>query len=125
MATATKKSHPAGHVGRSAGRTTQSASMEYRVVEDNGGRHHWMIVGVDGKSLGRSEDFASDEDAEQAARVVRDGAGSARLERRAAQDRAADLGARRPARGDFDAERWLDEGGSFGSEPVAMLPPQR
>jgi hypothetical protein len=125
--TATKKSRAAGHGARSGGRTSQSASIEYRIVEDNGGRYDSMIVGVDGKGLGRSEDFASYEDAEQAARVVRDGAGPARLESRAAQDRPTDLIARRhaPTRGDFDAERWSDEGGSFGSEAVATLPAQR
>jgi uncharacterized protein YegP (UPF0339 family) len=95
MATATKKSGRAEHDARSAARTSQSPSMEYRIVEDNGGRYHWMIVGVDGKSLGRSEDFASYEDADRAARVVRDGAGSAGLESRAARDQGADLAARR------------------------------
>jgi uncharacterized protein YegP (UPF0339 family) len=95
--------------------------MEFRVFEDNGGRYHWRIIDRGGESLAQSGSFASYDDAEHAARNVRDGAGSARLGHCAAGDRVVDIVARRgstAARYDLDAERWLDEGGSFSSEAV-------
>jgi hypothetical protein len=73
MATATKKAR--------ANRGTTPASMEFLIVEDNGGDYHWTLMDPDGNSLGRSPNFALYEHAEDAARVVRDGAGSARLDR--------------------------------------------
>ena len=54
--------------------------MTFRVFEDNGGDFHWTLLDHDGISLGRSESFSSYEHAEDAARVVRAGAGSARLD---------------------------------------------
>lgn len=94
--------------------------MEFLVFEDNGGEYHWTIVTGDGAPLVRSGGFASYEGAERAARQVRDGAASARLEHRAAGAPPDTVTARRAATtDDADAERWLDEGGSFSSEAVA------
>jgi uncharacterized protein YegP (UPF0339 family) len=96
--------------------------MEFLLFEDNGGDYHWTIVGSRGEQLARSGGFATYAEAEQAALLVRGRAGSARLERRVAQNRPVQLVARRAAavaHDDSDAERWLDEGGSFSSEAVA------
>jgi uncharacterized protein YegP (UPF0339 family) len=99
----------------------EPASMEFLISEDNGGSYHWTIVARDGVTLARSEAFASYEDAERAGRRVRDGAASAPFERRAGRVRPVHLTARRQAPGDdSDAERWLDEGGSFSSEAVTQ-----
>ena len=125
MATATKKARAAGQLARRA-RDVQSASMEFLVFQDNGGAYYWTIVAGDGATLARSGSFASYDHAEQAARRVRDGAAAARVEARAGQARPVDLIARRHASSDdSDAERWLDEGGSFSSEAVARWPAQR
>jgi hypothetical protein len=76
-------------------------------------------VAGDGPILARSESFTSCDDVERAARRVRDGAASARFDRRAGEFTPVDLGARRDGpNDDLDAERWLDEGGSFSSEAV-------
>ncbi len=100
--------------------------MEFLIFQDNGGAYHWTIVAGDGESLGQSGSFASYEDAEQAAQHVRDAAASARFERRASEATPVDLIARRDATSDdADAERWLDEGGSFSSEAVTRWPAQR
>jgi uncharacterized protein YegP (UPF0339 family) len=102
--------------------------MEFRVYEDNSGDYHWRILDGSGESLAQSGSFASYDDAEHAARNVRDGAGSARLGHCAAGDRVVDIVARRgstAARYDLDAERWLDEGGSFSSEAVAKWSAER
>jgi uncharacterized protein YegP (UPF0339 family) len=107
------------------------ASVRFLVFEDNGGGYHWTIVAASGESLVQSASFASYEDAEQAARVVRAGAASVSFEHRADAagaippvDRA---GPRQSGvvRGDLDAERWLDEGGSFSSEAVRRWPAPR
>jgi uncharacterized protein YegP (UPF0339 family) len=82
MATATKKAR--------ASESMDSASMEFLIVEDNGGEYHWRLLDRDGNSLARSPSFASYEPAEDAACVVLAGAGSARLDRRAAADRSVD-----------------------------------
>jgi hypothetical protein len=76
MATATKKDH--------AKRDAKSASMEFLIVEDNGGDYHWTLQDRHGHSLGYSPSFESYEHAEDAAGVVLAGAGSARLDRRIA-----------------------------------------
>jgi uncharacterized protein YegP (UPF0339 family) len=100
--------------------------MEFLIFEDNGGGHHWAIVDDAGKTFVQSGSFASHNEAVHAARVVREGAGAARLERPAPDDPPSDLGARRSASGDdSDAERWLDEGGSFSSEAVSKWPAGR
>jgi uncharacterized protein YegP (UPF0339 family) len=109
MATAIKKSRAAGQLARRvrAGRVPES--MEFVIFEDNGGADRWRIIDGDGAALARSGGFASCEDAKQAARRVRDGAASARFDRRAGEGRAVDLAIRgdRPS-DDLDAERWLD-----------------
>jgi len=98
------------------------ASMEFLIFEDNGGDYHWTIVARDGATLARSGSLGSYEDAERAAQHVRDGVASALFERRGDGARPVDLSARRD---DADAERWLDEGGSFSSEAVAKWPAPR
>jgi uncharacterized protein YegP (UPF0339 family) len=70
MATATKKAR------------ANSESMEFLIVEDNGGDYHWTLQDRDGSSLARSSSFPSYERTEDAARAVLAGAGSARLESR-------------------------------------------
>jgi uncharacterized protein YegP (UPF0339 family) len=126
MATATKKSRAAGQLARRARDVRQSPSMEFLIFQDNGGAYYWTIVAGDGATLARSGSFASYDHAEQAARRVRDGAAAARFDARAGQARPVDLIARRHASSDdSDAERWLDEGGSFSSEAVARWPAQR
>jgi uncharacterized protein YegP (UPF0339 family) len=57
--------------------------MSFAIFADNGGSYRWKILAGDGATLGHSGDFASYHDAEQAAQQVRDGAASARLDRRA------------------------------------------
>ena len=106
----------------------EPASMKFVVFEDNGGGYHWTIVAASGETLVRSASFASYEDAKQAARTVHAGAGSASFEHLAGDRPPVDLAARREtraARGDPDAERWLDEGGSFSSEAVRRWPAPR
>jgi uncharacterized protein YegP (UPF0339 family) len=87
MATATKKVHAARPVARSRRDISESASLEFLVYRDNGGDYYWEIVGGGGESLARSRSFASHEDAEGAARRVYDGAGSARVEPHAVEQR--------------------------------------
>jgi hypothetical protein len=58
--------------------------MEFLIAEDNGGDYHWTLQDGGGNSLARSPSFASYEHTEAAARIVLAGAGSARLDRRAA-----------------------------------------
>ncbi len=96
--------------------------MEFLIFEDNGGRYHWTILDGAGESLAQSGGFSSHDEAEHAARVVRDNAGGARLEGRAPQHPPSDLATRREAASedDSDAERWLDEGGSSSSEAVTQ-----
>ena len=118
MATGTNELEPAGSVVRDA--RVGSGSLEFLVFEDDGGGYHWAIVGGSGESLAHSGSFGSYEDASHAGRYARDGAEWARFQGRAAEDRAANVRARRAAaRDDLDAERWLDEGGRCSSEAVA------
>ena len=105
---------------------SEPASMTFRIHEDNGGSYHWTLIAADSATLARSEGFASYDDAEHAAQRVRDAAASARFERRATEATPVDLIARRDAKSaDADAERWLDEGGSFSSEAVTQWPAER
>ena len=97
-------------------------SMDFLIFEDNSGTFYWTIVASDGATLVRSGGFASYNDAEQAAERVRDAAASARLQRRGTGALPVDLIARRDPARDDDAERWLDEGGSFNSEAVVEWP---
>ena len=123
MATATKQIRAARHVAHRALAISEVATLTFLVLEDNGGGYYWTILGGDGESLAHSARHATRDDAAHAARVVRDGARSARFEPGVA-DRPIDFMARRDAavaRDDSDAERWLDEGGSFSSEAVSRL----
>ena len=122
MATATKKSRAATQLARRARDARVPASMEFLIFEDNGGDYHWTIVAGDGATLARSGTFGSYEDAERAAQRVRDGVADPLFERRGDGARPVDFSARRD---DADAERWLDEGGSFSSEAVAKWPAPR
>jgi uncharacterized protein YegP (UPF0339 family) len=103
--------------------------MKFLIFEDNGGGYHWTIVAGSGEILVQSASFASYEDAKQAARIVHAGAASASLEHVAGDTPPVDLVARRDTprvvRDDLDAERWLDEGGSFSSEAVTRWPAPR
>ena len=84
MATATRRLALLRAPTRGAVLASDSVSMEFLVVEDNGGDYHWTLMDRDGNSLARSPSFTSYEHTEDAARVVLAGAGSARLDRRAA-----------------------------------------
>jgi hypothetical protein len=87
MATATKKARAITDANRDpVVGPDLAASMEFLIVEDNGGDYHWTLLGRDGTSLARSGSFASYERTEDAARVVLAGVGSARLDPRAATD---------------------------------------
>ncbi len=102
--------------------------MKFLVLEDNGGGYHWTLLATSGETLVQSASFATYEDAKQAARIVRRGAASASFEHPAGDTPPVDLAARRETRavgGDQDAERWLDEGGSFSSEAVTRWPAGR
>jgi uncharacterized protein YegP (UPF0339 family) len=126
MATEIKKLRAAGRLPRGAREARVPESMQFLIFEDNGGDYHWTIVAADGATLAGSAGFASYEDAERAAQHVRDGAPSARFERRPTGELPVDLSARRNATSEAaDAERWLDEGGSFSSEAVAKWPAPR
>jgi uncharacterized protein YegP (UPF0339 family) len=126
MATAIKKSRAAKQLAGTASAARVPESMEFLIFEDNGGDYHWTIVARDGATLAQSGSFASYDEAEHGAQHVRDGAASAELERRAVGALPVDLTARRNATDDdSDAERWLDEGGSFSSEAVEKWPARR
>jgi uncharacterized protein YegP (UPF0339 family) len=99
----------------------EPVSMMFFVVENNGGGYHWTIVAGGGETLVRSASFATYEEARRAADMVHDGASSASFADRAGDTPPVDLSAPRngaTARDALDAERWLDEGGSFSSEAV-------
>jgi len=103
MATARKKAHTPRKVDRA--RAAKSGLMEFLVSEDNGGEYHWTIMAASGEALARSPSFASYEDAELAARRVRDDAGSARLEQRDGEGVPVDLVGRRASiRAAFDQQ---------------------
>jgi uncharacterized protein YegP (UPF0339 family) len=119
MGTAPKKSRAAEQLARRPADTNVPASTEFLIFEDNGGSYHWRLRRGDGAILAQSGGFASYDDAEQAAQLVRGDAVSARFASRAAESLPVDLTARRDASSDnSDAERWLDEGDSFRREPV-------
>jgi uncharacterized protein YegP (UPF0339 family) len=126
MATATKQSRTAKQLAGRALDARVPASMEFLIFEDNGGSYYWTIVAGDGATLARSGNFGSYDDAEQAAQDVPHGAAAALFEHRGDGARPVDPIARRKATTDgSDAERWLDEGGSFSSEAVAKWRAQR
>ena len=126
MATATKKAPAAGQLARRRRGARVPDTIKFVVFEDNGGAYRWKIVAGDGATLAQSESFASLDRAEHAAQLVREGAASASFDRRAGEVGPVDLAARRDRPSDeLDAERWLDEGGSFSGEAVARWPAQR
>lgn len=127
MATASKKPRAPHWTSGNGARLPNSALLEFLVFEDNGGNFHWTIVTDSGEHLAQSPRFGSYEDADAAARRVRDGAGSARFDRHEVAALPVDLAARRAAapRDDFDAERWLDEGGAYSAAVATELPPPR
>ena len=97
----------------------EPASMKFSVFEDNRGGYDWTIVASGGEILAQSPSFASYEEARQAARIVHSGAASASFEDLVGDTPLVDPVARRDTRvvrDDLDAERWLDEGGSFAGE---------
>ena len=99
-------------------------SLTFLIYEDNVGGYHWRIVADGGETLVRSAGFGSYEDARQAARIVHRGASRATFEQSSENPPPTDLPARRhritvTLRDRLDAERWLDEGGSFSSEAVS------
>jgi uncharacterized protein YegP (UPF0339 family) len=99
----------------------EPAAMKFVVFEDNAGGYHWTIVAASGETLVQSASFGSHEEAERAARIVHGAAASASLESLADGTPPVELVAARTARvarDDLDAERWLDEGGSFSNEGV-------
>jgi uncharacterized protein YegP (UPF0339 family) len=91
MATAAMKAR--ANTGANGGTVVapESVTMEFLIVEDNAGHYHWTLLDHNGNSLARSPSFASYQDAEDAARVVLAGSGSARLDRRAATDSSLDI----------------------------------
>jgi uncharacterized protein YegP (UPF0339 family) len=119
MATATRQS-AGDQLARRERNVCVLESMKFVVFEDDGGTYRWRIVAVDGATLAQSGASARYDRAAQAARRVRDRAASAGFDRRAGEVSPVEFAARRDGPSDkLDAERWLDEGGSFSSEAVA------
>jgi uncharacterized protein YegP (UPF0339 family) len=87
MATATKKVHTASTAAAPAARVSEPASLEFLTSRDNGGNYHWEIVNSGGETLAHSDCFASQEDAERAARHVYERVSSARFEQHASKER--------------------------------------
>jgi len=81
MATATKKVHAATPA------LAEVASLGFFIYRDNDGDYHWEIVDESGESLVHSRSFASEDDAEGAARYVYHGARSAHFELQVAKER--------------------------------------
>jgi uncharacterized protein YegP (UPF0339 family) len=71
MTAAAKKSRSRGAAAR-----PDSVAITFLVSEDNGGDYSWTILGGDGESLAQSKPYATHDDAANAARLVREGAGS-------------------------------------------------
>jgi uncharacterized protein YegP (UPF0339 family) len=125
MATATKQP-AADWLARRARAVGAPPPLQFVIFEDNGGAYRWRLLAGDGATLAQSGSFASYDRAEHAARQVRDGAASARFDHHARDVSPVDLAAHRAGPSDeLDAERWLDESGSFSSEAVARWPAQR
>jgi uncharacterized protein YegP (UPF0339 family) len=123
MSAAPKKSRAACRLAGHARDVRVPDPMKVLIFEDNGGAYQWRIIAGHGATLAQFGSFTSYEDAEQAAQRVRDGAASARPIRRGREMRAVDRAARRDRpSAELDAERWLDEGGSFTREAVARWP---
>jgi uncharacterized protein YegP (UPF0339 family) len=76
MAIATQKAH-ATTDATGVAPASETLPMEFLIVEDNSGEHHWTLLDSDGNRLARSPSYASFKPAEEAARAVRASAGSA------------------------------------------------
>jgi uncharacterized protein YegP (UPF0339 family) len=87
MATATKKDRAASSQADAVRRVSKPASLVFRTYRDNGDNHHWEIVDRGGGILAQSGGFASQDDAERAARDVHQGARSASFESQMAKER--------------------------------------
>ena len=86
MATATKQVRAArSPVGVTRVRSDE-ASPAFLIYQDNGGGYHWAIVDRRGQSLVQSERFASEDDAQRAARLMQQAARTAPFEPRVASD---------------------------------------
>jgi hypothetical protein len=59
MATATKKARTAKQLAGGAVGESESAAMEFRVFQDNGGDYHRTVVAAGSESLAQSRSFAS------------------------------------------------------------------
>jgi len=91
MATATKKARAMTGANPAAKGKFAPSSMEFLVVEDNGGKYHWTLLDRERNCLALSPRFVSYEQAEDAAGVVLAGAAAARLDRRAANGSPPDV----------------------------------
>jgi uncharacterized protein YegP (UPF0339 family) len=87
MATAAKKAHDAPPAAHAVRRVSEPASLVFRTYRDNGDHYHWEIVDRGGEILAQSGGFASQDDAERAAREVHQGARSASFESQMAKER--------------------------------------
>ena len=77
MATATKKAPAATSTARAVRPAPRAASIVFLTYRDNGGNYHWEIVDASGEALAHSGSFLSQDDAERAAKELREGIGSA------------------------------------------------
>ncbi len=87
MATATKKAHAGPSPARAARGASQPAWLAFRTYQDNGDGYHWEIVDSAGKILAQSGSFASEDDAERAARDVHESARLASFESQVVKER--------------------------------------
>jgi uncharacterized protein YegP (UPF0339 family) len=87
MATAIKKAHAATSSAQAVRAVPEAASLPFRTYQDNGGNYHWEIADASGEILTHSGSFASQHDAERAARSVHEVARSASFEPRLAKER--------------------------------------
>jgi hypothetical protein len=127
MRTAPRRSRAAQLASRAADANVP-ASMEFLMFEENGGAFHWAIVAASGDHFVPPATFASYEEAKQAARVVRSGAVPAPFETARLTPPLSVLAARwetATVTDDLDAERWVDEGGSFSREALTRCPARR
>jgi uncharacterized protein YegP (UPF0339 family) len=92
MATATKKAHAAPSPAHAVPRVSESASLVFGTYRDNGDHYHWEIVGRGGAILAQSHGFASEVDAERAARAVHQAARTASFESQMANERHTVVG---------------------------------
>ena len=70
MATATKKAPAATSTASRRASRARAASLAFLTYRDNGDNYHWEIVDSNGETLAHSKSFASQDDAERAARDV-------------------------------------------------------